>query len=282
MNTIDTQGFRAEIYDSTFEFCSTIGSREVNAAFADKLHLHSDSSDCDFTKTNSFEEANDLMRDGYDAGCENLYNRINVNKTSERRVNDLYVVGHTPCVPAFMTGNPMCMYRTQNIQVPSKEISIVYDTGVSSGVSSENMLSAASKVLSVINHLERNNYRCNIYVLDGFWSRKPSNCLYSCLIKIKSAYEQMNLMSVAYPLTHPSFPRRHIYKWTETVPSLRNKRIADTYGLPISAEFYNINSQREFFIEHGVVSKDSAMLNYRTATRNSIDELVDIIKEQLR
>lgn len=268
---------KSESFNSTFEFLSAIESRNITSAF-EGIRLGSEVASEDFCGTKDMSEANKLMREGYDVGCEKLYKSISVRCNKQIRSRELSVIGHTPCVPVYLSGSPLNMIRTECRSVPSKNLTLVYDLGVSSFVSTDSIISAASKVLSVVKELERNNYRVNLYTFIGTVSH---NRAYSCVLKIKDAFQKLNLMMVAYPLVHPSFLRRHLFKWIETF--VDDKNIANNYyGTPISSKFNSLNEERRELISQNVIKEDWALLNFRTASRSDVEELVNVITKQLK
>lgn len=175
-----------------------------------------------FTDTATLDEANNLMLGGWQAGVDKVAAYMSKNKAGRR--------GFAPCVPAYLSGNPLNMYNQK--QAPSRKriISITYNNTVNSGVSAEEIQQAAAKLFNVIVGLEKQGvstelYICTIAQRDGeqiFWS--------TC---IKQAARPFNLLSAVYPFTHPSMLRRQGFAIIERA-GVREKGWQRTYGQAIT------------------------------------------------
>ena len=175
-----------------------------------------------FTLTNTLQEAVDKCKYGDETLQSKLYNELlelqsieGVKQTRKTYVND--VVGFTPNVPNFVMGIPQNMIRDSRVSINSKILNFFINLSCSWNVSADSILTEASKYIRMIDTLEQQGYRCNLFVGDcGRYERRNYRNLFC--VKIKSSNEPLNLSKMAFPLCHPSMIRRLGFKWLETVP----------------------------------------------------------------
>ena len=193
------------------------------------------------TGTETFEEAQKLLRDG----DEKLSRMINDTKREIKakshggntKANMIIrsAQGFLPDVGAYMTGHPVNMFNIkQGIKSISKVISVVYNCGVCWFTTTNQMISAAVKVSEAIATLEARGYRVNIYVgykTQTIPKRRTSKIeKIGELVKIKDAGKPLDPLRVSYPLAHPSFLRRHLF----AVEERAKWKLPKSYGCPVN------------------------------------------------
>ena len=180
----------------------------------------SESNGGDFTGTESLKYAMDLCKYG-DTKLASYINELildvsnfeTVNKNRQQYVND--IVGFTPNVPNYVMGIPTNMIRDNRNIIKSKVINIFINLCASAMVRQSTIKKNAAIYVAAINSLEKQGYRCNVWVGD---CGSSGSAKYGYAIKIKSDREPLNLTKMAFPLSHPSMLRRLGFKWIETLP----------------------------------------------------------------
>lgn len=192
-----------------------------------------------FAGTESFEAAQELFHNG-DAKLSRMIMEQVVSikaksKTGYMRSSGIVSnpQGFVPNIGAYMTGHPNNMVNIRQTFKPmSKVLSIVYNIAVPCGTTTNQMISAASKVACAISTLEAKGYRVNVYIgnyCHNFKS-KAQNSEVGFIIKIKDAGKPLDPLRIAYPLANPSMLRRHGFAFYERA----NYKLPSNYGIPAS------------------------------------------------
>lgn len=192
-----------------------------------------------FTGTESFEAAQELLDNG-DTTLSRMMMEQAVSikaksKTGYMRSNGIVSgpQGFVPNIGAYLTGHPNNMVNIRQTFKPmSKVLSIVYNISVHCGITTNQMISAASKVACAISTLEAKGYRVNVYI--GNYCRnfksKAQNSKVGFIIKIKDAGKPLDPLRIAYPLANPSMARRHGFAFLERA----DFKLPSNYGIPTS------------------------------------------------
>ena len=205
---------RIESYKSAMEVAQECESREVR-------HSEYDLSHREFTKdwqgVESYEEALDLLRNGYQPVVEKLQDSLKANRqgTSKRMQFENQVHGFAPIVPLALKGVPNSMINMTIKPIKCKVIDIYYDMGVPAYLSSDNIIKAGQKLLATIIGLEKEGYRFNLYALQAFSSDTDAGIL---CVKVKSSDKPIDLKRMSTPLTHPAFFRVIGFDWQGKSP----------------------------------------------------------------
>ncbi len=215
----------------------------------------------DFSGTESFEEAQHLLKYGDKVNADKItatIRKIKAQGKGNETRNKLYnsPCGFMPIVPKVLAGDPQNMLAIKKQTYKStKVINIAYNTMVSWSISTEEIIETAAKVANVIASLEKNGYRVNLYAFSCGVGKR--NTAYSLLVKIKDSGKYLDTLRIAYPLVNPSFLRRHTFAYLERLKGYGlykgyNRVITKDYEakkyLPINASylsFYNCNGKTE-------------------------------------
>lgn len=197
--------------------------------FYQKYHTSDEVSDVgyNFTKTNSYEEAEDLLLHGWDEMAEKLTKKVsNVKCQNGYKNKTVYgVQGYQACVPRYLQGIPDSMVSNKRIVTKQKVLNIVKDFGYSGSTSTQTIEEESVKVLKLINSLESKGYRVNLSIT--FVSRYRGKYI-SMMVKIKNASQRMNIKQMAFPLVHPSMFRRIVFGLIERLEE--TKHFGSGYG----------------------------------------------------
>lgn len=174
-----------------------------------------------FTKTNSYEEAEDLLLHGWDEMAEKLTKKVsNVKCQNGYKNKTVYSVqGYQACVPRYLQGMPDSMVSSKRIVTKQKVLNIVKDFGYSGSTSAETIENESIKVLKAVSDLESRGYRVNLSIT--FVSKCRGKYI-AMIVKIKNASQRMNIKQMAFPLVHPSMFRRIVFGMIERLEETKN------------------------------------------------------------
>ena len=213
-----------------------------------------------FTGTETWEEAESLLLNGWEEPLEQLKRgvgqNIKTNVTRSKAIPSTGIVGYAPCVPNAIIGLPNSMITTQRTPSKVKAVSLTYSVGVNCGWSTEEMTEAGIAALNVVNDLELQGYRValNVEILSV---QKSGERLCAC-VKVKDWRQPMDLKKIAFTVANPSMLRRFGFRWLETTPLMTKDGFEWGYGEPLSNNEYETHlsivrdsgyiSKNEFFI----------------------------------
>ena len=165
----------------------------------------------------SYEEALEMMRTGYQPTVEKMKEvlKANLSGQSKRISFRNEVVGFQPVVPLMLQGIPTCMVNTYIKPIKTKVINICYDSTASWNTSVDDMIKAGQKMLGALIELEMQGYRFNLYATQTYNNDKES---YILCTKVKSANTALDLKRISFPLTHPAFFRVIGFDWYGRCP----------------------------------------------------------------
>ena len=190
-----------------------------------------------FAGTESFEEAQNLLKCGDKENAEKInatIRKIKAQGKGNQTRNSLYnsPCGFMPIVPKVLAGDPQNMLAIKKQKYTStKVLNIAYNTTIGYQTSAEEIIETAAKVANVIASLEKNGYRVNLYAFSCGEGKR--NTVYSLLVKIKDSGKYLDTLRIAYPLVNPSFYRRHVFGYMERLKSFNLNR---TYGKIVQEE----------------------------------------------
>lgn len=226
-------------FRSISEFINYIETHENTK----KIGNESTTGSYDFTGTHSYKEAMELLQGGWTEEAKKLTQIMNTEvKTMQpqmQRKQVRSVAGGHALVAAYLNGAPNNMVMTKMEPKKQKVITVTKAIGYLAHVSKETIRSEAIKALKVVMKLEAQGYRVNMNVMSV--SEDYSNAIY-CKVRVKNAGEKLNISKVAFPMCHPSFFRRMVFKFREVFP---NNRLWKSYGGTCSKQFY-----REMMEDH--------------------------------
>lgn len=218
-----------ERYNSIADFKKSLERKKIGKMYDEsKKYIFTK----DFCGTSTHEEADELLING-DTFTAKIIEGCSKNKCLNRTTNTIKqdFCGFVPNVGAVVSGSPINMYNVkQTTYRNTKVLNIVYFIGASYDVRTKELSAAGAKLLNVINTLEARGYRINLFaarcVIPTINGKKQKNSLLNLAVKIKDSGKHLNITKIAYPIAHPSFFRRHCFKWADTVC----KNITDTYS----------------------------------------------------
>lgn len=204
-------------FDSISEFYDFISTAPENHVFQDHYWLSSKMNGYSFTKTESFEDAVDLLFNGWDDGAKRLTQQL---KSVEKAIAPVSkprpkagVVGYQAIVPAYLNGDPNSMMGTVRKPVKQPVVNVTKMIAYGSGVSADTVIAESLKAMQIVKKLENQGQRVNLFIMR---SGSAHGKQIACRVKIKGANERLNVSKAAFPMCHPSMQRRLMFRFTET------------------------------------------------------------------
>lgn len=217
-------------FESIHQFYRYLCDTPFNEVFRWTDH-HSVTQGYAFAGTKSFDEAVELLKNGWTDMSTSLTHKLKVATKASIQTkprNVLSVSGYQPVVPLYLAGVPTNMISKQMVPVKSKVVSVTklinYHCGISTSVIEEESI----KALQVVKQLEAQGYRVNLSVAMGSSADGKSII---CKVKIKRAGEKLNVSKLAFPMVHPSMLRRLMLRYIEVCPDA-TKGYVGSYGMP--------------------------------------------------
>ncbi len=236
--TKSSNGFKVVDFASLGEFSNYINSTPTNDAFSGTTLSSEDGSEY-FTKTQSFDEAMKLFREGWSVEAQDLVIKLaKAEKKAQaqsvnRRAYD--VAGGFVSVPRYIQGKPNCMIRMKKQQVKQRVIDIYKSIDYTGSTSAERIVEESVKAMQIIKRVESMGIRANLYISMGI--QTPSNTYKTIVnVKIKDASEKLNVSKLAFPLAHPSMLRRLEFRFIEVSPFTNSSKFVWNYGRVVPAK----------------------------------------------
>lgn len=262
LSKINSNGYQIymEEYSSISEFIQTINSRQQNPKMTSKI---SEDANYDFSGTNNYKEAQDLLLYGWTEESEKLNEMLKLKAIKEKSVKNTYDVAGFQCsVPRYLQGIPTSMINQKVITKKQKVITITKSISYSWGVSKEKIEEESIKTLQLVNNLEKQGYRV---ILNVMMTSSKKEIILCNKVRIKNANERLNLSKISFPMVHSSYLRRILLKWIETF-EYTTKEFDEGYGTPMTCENFNkiiANNKNndEYFAEARYEGKDTLTLD---------------------
>lgn len=281
MKTKTVGNSKIDEFESLSDFRTFLNTKEENAYFKKHSYLASkaeSSSDIEFSGTASYDDANELMEKGSPDGLKKLKEtktKLTERAAQQRPHLQLDVVGFAPCVPNAIIGLPKSMIKRVKTPVKTPVINILYDICLSGSSDKEYLFKGGKNILAAVKTLEAQGYRVNLkiaYISRSEEKRSEYSALSCVFVTIKSASQSLNPLLVSYPLTHPSFFRRHIFRWVET-SDITSSSMFDAYG-KLYTPYYTVERATEILKRRGILAENEYFMNaYEAANAESLDDL---------
>lgn len=221
--------FHVERFASAMEVADVAEQRQItDSSFYDVK----ESTNWSWRGCKSWEDALDMMRNGYQPTVEKLKSLLKVSaKGNGKRISFLNnIVGYAPVVPLALKGVPNNMIDTRMKPIKCKVLDVYYDMTASCNISSDDIIKCGQKVLSAILELESQGYAFNLYAIQSYSGSKDCDML---VVKVKSSSQPIDLKRISFPLTHTSFFRAIGFDWYSKVPGGKYR---SGYGCAICKE----------------------------------------------
>lgn len=222
-----------------------------------------------FTKTNSFEEATDLLYHGWESGAKLLTTKLNARNGSPVAKNKtVYDVAGFQCsVPRYLQGIPTNMIQNKRVAAKTKVANVVKNFAYASTVSAEMIEEESVKFLEMVQNMEQSSgTRCNVFITIPFYLTASKRNIVCIDVKIKDSTQRMNIKQMAFPLMHPSMFRRIIFNVIEKLEETKEvgsghgyiireqdvvkETMNNVYYVPAIVEEQNIKQIEKYFVKN--------------------------------
>lgn len=223
-------------FKSIHEFENFITKNPENKAFKDCSYLVSKDKKywtVDFTNTESFDEAVNLLHNGWTDKAKELTKKL---KAVERDMAPIMkqqrcvsVAGYQPIVPLFLAGQPANMIGTRMQPVKQKVVTLVKSISYNWLVDTDEWTEQGLKALAIVKKLEANGLRVNVDIVRGGYDSDTNSNGIVCRVRVKNANERLNVSKLAFTMCHPSMQRRLMFRFTEVYDKVSSGYVS-TYG----------------------------------------------------
>ena len=258
---IDEVSAKQEIiqFDSLTDFYNYCISTPFNEVFRWNTPS-SVTGDSNFTKTQSFDEAISLFKNGWSDMANKLTQKLKVieNKTQPvmRPKSFMSVAGYQAIVPLYLQNAPNNMMNKKMVPVKQKVITLNKSIDYHGGVKAEQIIDESIKAMQVVKKLEAQGLRVNLNIVLG---SKADGKQFIMKVRIKSANEKLNISKLAFPLVHPSMLRRLFFRFIEVYPKV-TKGFKFGYGSPASSTDLRTVFKGEYLLPN-FIHKDISQIN---------------------
>ena len=260
-------------FDGLNSFYSYITETPLNKTFQWK-ELASVSGTKKFTETNSYEEATQLFKDGWDDMAKTLTKKLKVvqNQTVDAMVKKVMfdVVGFQASVPRYLQGIPTNMVNKKLVPIKQKIITLNKDISYNCMTDTEKIIEASIQTLQLIKKIEAQGVRVNLNLI---WGVKAGNTKELVKVRLKSANERINLSKLAFPLVHPSMLRRLMFRYLETAPTITDSYTWG-YGTPMNGSELKQYTKDEYVLPR-LFDGDVSSIGDLTSICNLTDKIVN-------
>lgn len=250
-------------FKSIHEFENFITKNPENKAFKDCHYLASKDKKfwtVDFTKTKSFDEAIDLLHDGWTDKAKELTKKLKAVErdmapiTKQQRC--VSVAGYQPIVPLFLAGQPANMIGTRMQPVKQKVVTLVKSVSYSGNVEPEEWTEQGLKALAVVKKLESNGLRVNVDIVRGGYDPDTKSNGIVCRVRVKNANERLNVSKLAFTMCHPSMQRRLMFRFTEVYDKV-SSGYRSTYGMTfITSDWKKVLDKKKEYLLPSFINGD--------------------------
>lgn len=207
-------------FNSITEFIDYLDNTPINMDVWGSKYLESEDNNYDFRQTHSLQEAKDLCKFGlhedFDKLIELKFTLEKYIKMSNKKMQQYnFYVGYAPDVKAYLEGNPLSMF---NREYPKrKHIDIYYNSAVLANVSTDEIFNRGAITLCLTEILENMGFSVGLNV---FTMSEWNNQIHYAKFNLKRTGERLNVQKLFFPLCHPSFLRRLVFRLREETPDI--------------------------------------------------------------
>jgi hypothetical protein len=189
------------------------------------------SANYEFTMTRNYDEAVNLLLNGYTQGAEKLNKTLKLKKLQSKEVQRMTndIVGFQPNVPRYLQGIPTNMINTKTVMKKERVVTLIKAVNYHGGIKPSQIMDDSVKFLQLVQAIEAKGIRVNIEVVSWVEYQGSSEEI-MMRVPIKKANERVNISKMSFPLTHPSMLRRIIFRSRETELRVKTSGFGYTYG----------------------------------------------------
>lgn len=250
-------------FKSINEFEKFITENPENKVFKDCHYLASKDKKywtVDFTNTKSFDEAIDLLHNGWTDKAKELTKKLKAVESDMapimKQQRCVSVAGYQPIVPLFLAGQPANMIGTRMQPVKQKVVTLVKSVSYSGNVEPEEWTEQGLKALAVVKKLESNGLRVNVDIVRGGYDPDTKSNGIVCRVRVKNANERLNVSKLAFTMCHPSIQRRLMFRFTEVYDKV-SSGYRSTYGMTfITSDWKKVLDKKKEYLLPSFINGD--------------------------
>jgi hypothetical protein len=178
----------------------------------------------------SLREAGEALRTGWTAGNVDIAHALDVRDAEQSPTGgyDLDVAGDFPCVPAFIAGEPECMYRKEPGEAPRRVRLVIFSWYVCS-TTAQQAIAYASATASLAALLMARGF--DVAITSLYVAADRHNDYHTGIIPIpvKEYGQEPDGSRIAFA-THPAFMRRGMFAHLEMSEEYPVFWCSDGYG----------------------------------------------------
>lgn len=262
-------------FESLSNFYEYITTTPLNKTFCwEKGGLSSTAGSKKFTGTESFDEATQLFKNGWDEMAQKLTKKLkvqpNCSVTSQVQKTVYDIVGFQCSVPRYLQGIPTNMVNKRLTPVKQKVVTLNKDFSYNAMTSTEDIIEASIQTMQVVKKVEAQGVRVNLNIIFGTTAGNTREII---KIRIKSANERVNISKLAFPLVHPSMLRRLCFRYIEVAPTITGS-YSRGYGKPLDGSQLKQYCEGEYVLPR-LFDGDLSQLGDLSTICNLTDKIVN-------
>lgn len=170
-----------------------------------------------WTGTRDLQHALDMARDGWQDGAQAIGKALDSLPPGVEALPDWQLdgPGAFPCIPAFLSGEPECMWKLEDNRRTAHRLSLLVPHSYSAGVSTNQAMQYAKAIAALVRSIEASGIDVAVYSVssgqNGYTDQKK-DCLYA--VVVREFGEPLDLAKIAFAF-HPSMLRRLGFCWRE-------------------------------------------------------------------
>lgn len=207
-------------FDSITEYLNYVKDAPISNAFQNTSLDSEASGEYSWYKTHNLEEAKDMAKYGYHEDFDKfmelkfeLEKYIKISQKKSKQYN--FYVGYAPDVKAYLEGCPLNMLNKEN--PPRKQVDIYYNAAILGDVDANQIFNRGVVTLSIVEILEKLGYSVNLNI---FSMSEDGSQIHHAVFRLKDTTERVNAQKLFFPMCHPSFHRRLVFKLREVTPDI--------------------------------------------------------------
>lgn len=206
-------------FETLHQFLNETRAAKFNERVFDVHNPSSRGNSASWAGTSTYEEAVELCQKGWSENFDKLVRlkkRIDEKVLSPivkpRQISD--IVGYNPSVPDWLLGNPLNMWNSSKKQVPTF-MDIYLNMAYNCGTGRDEIFNRGIVVQSLVDALQDRGY---IVRFKTCICVEYDDEVIFAVFRLKGEGEKLNIRKTYFPLCHPAFFRRLVFRLMETTP----------------------------------------------------------------
>lgn len=218
-------------FDSISEFLDYIDNTVTSEGFNGYELSSMETSDNEWSGTESLQEAEELAKYGYSEDFEKfleLKNKLEkyIKLSDKKARQNNWYVGYAPDVKAYLEGSPLSMLNKTN--PTRKQIDIYFNATYNWGTNTRQIYNRGVIALSIVEILEKLGFVVNLNIFNMAYNNSQ---VHYAVFRLKKTNERINIKKLYFPMCHNSWLRRLVFRLMEETPDIESSWTFG-YGTP--------------------------------------------------